>query len=436
MKRILKKLLISIIAMVLLLISSSQAVTYAYNIYVKEHRFDGNVYRYNNHIIYDYALDNSSVNDYYCLQGGIPVADSSTGGLYGVYGGKLTDFMSATSVPGELSEVLRKDNGLTQAQNLKALQWLVRNMYIISSERSENDKNIMKTHLDELIDKYAPSYSDCSSYGLGNDEYISAIQQFVIWQFVIPKDNASYYQGSITGPNSMANITWGSGIGYGEDGQKIGYAIYAALYEGARAYAKGDTSMDMPKNNDSDYKISITAPNKQNVVPVENQTNTYIMGPIKINVKNKSVLTGIDDSINVSTTSKEYTDANGKKLSSQNLMELINKDFYIKFVTKADMGSSKNIKYSCSANFKTRLKSVTGNVYYNEYKQPILEMNKTFTSGGDSKNVTFKYNPPEEYFDVALTKEIAQIYRYDLEKKTYIRVFDSETTKKDDARRR
>lgn len=430
MKKVIKKLVLSITAMILMLISSSQAVTYAYNIYVKKHRFNGNTYYYGNHTIYDYALNNSSVNDYYCLKGGIKVDD---GNGYGVYQNKI-DIINATSVPGELSSVFRSDNGLTQDQSLKAVQWLIRNMYTISSDKSQNDKDIMKDHLNEIIKKYAPSYSDCNSYSV-DDEYISAIQQFVVWQFVIPANNASYYQSSITGPESMGNITWGSeGWGYEEAGQRIGYAIYASLYEGAKAYAKGDTSMDMPKNNDSDYTISITAPDKQNVVPVENQTNTYIMGPIKINVKNKNVLTGINDSVNISTTSKEYTDANGKKLSSQNLIDLINEDFYIKFVTKENMGNSKNIRYSCSANFKTRLNSVTGNVYYKDYRQPILEINKTFTSGGDSKNVTFKYNPPEEYFDVALTKEIAKIYRYDLEKEKYVRVYDSEITEEEDTR--
>ena len=431
MKRIMKKLLSSIIAILLILISSSQAVTYAYNIYVKKHRFDGDVYYYGDYTIYDYALNNSSVNDYYCLKGGIPVDD---GNGYGVYENRV-DIINATSVPQGLSGVFRSDNGLTETQSLKAVQWLIRNMYTISSDKSEKDNNIMKDHLNELIKKYAPSYSDCNSYSLENDEYISAIQQFVIWQFVNPANDSSYYQGSITGPNSMGNITWGSeGWAYDEEsGQRIGFAIYQALYEGARTYAKDDTSMDMPKNNDTDYKISITAPNKQNVVPVENQANTYIMGPIKINVNNKSVLTGISDSINISTTSRKYTDANGKELSSQNLIDLVNKEFYIKFVTTTDMGNSKNIKYTCSASFKTRLKSVTGNVYYREGRQPILEINKTFASGGDSKDVTFKYNPPEEYFDVALTKQIAQIYRYDLEAQKYLRVYDSECDENDDA---
>lgn len=73
MKQVLKKLLITMIVMILLSMASSQAATYAYNIYVKEHRFDGNVYKYNDqyndHTIYDYALDNNSVNDYYCLKG-------------------------------------------------------------------------------------------------------------------------------------------------------------------------------------------------------------------------------------------------------------------------------------------------------------------------------------------------------------------------------
>ena len=423
MKRVIKKLLLSVIAMILILISSSQAVTYAYNIYVKKHRFDGNIYYYGNHIIYDYALNNSSINDYYCLKGGVKVDD---GNGYGVYENKV-DIASATSVPEGLSGVFRSDNGLSANQSLKAVQWLIRNMYTLSSDKTDNDKAIMKSHLDELIDKYASAYSDCSSYSV-SDEYISAVQQFVIWQFVIPASNASYYQGSITGPDSMGNITWGSeGWGYEKSGQRIGFAIYAALYEGATKYAKGESGvMDMPKNNDTDYKISITALNKQNVVPVENQANTYIMGPIKVNVNNTSVLTGISDSININTTSRKYTDASGKELSSQNLKDLINKDFYIKFVTTADMGNSKNIKYSCSATFKTRLNSVTGNVYYKANRQPILEINKTFTSGGDSKDVTFKYNPPEEYFDVALTKQIAQIYRYDFEKNKYLRVYDSE----------
>lgn len=122
MKQVLKKLLITMIVMILLSMASSQAATYAYNIYVKEHRFDGNVYKYNDHTIYDYALDNNSVNDYYCLKGGTGVASSGTGGKYGIYNGKLTDFMSATSVPNELSGVFRSDNGLSEVQNLKAVQ--------------------------------------------------------------------------------------------------------------------------------------------------------------------------------------------------------------------------------------------------------------------------------------------------------------------------
>lgn len=47
-------------------------------------------------------------------------------------------------MPQGLSGVFRSDNGLTETQSLKAVQWLIRNMYTISSDKSEKDNNIMK----------------------------------------------------------------------------------------------------------------------------------------------------------------------------------------------------------------------------------------------------------------------------------------------------
>ena len=428
MKQVLKKLLITMIVMILLLMASSQAATYAYNIYVKEHRFNGNVYKYNDHTIYDYALDNNSVNDYYCLKGGTGVASSGTGGKYGIYNGKLTDFMSATSVPNELSGVFRSDNDLSEVQNLKAVQWLVRNMYVTSSEKTVAEKDIMHTHLNELIVKYAPAYKDCNAYSV-DDEFISAIQQFVVWQFVKPAKNASYYQGSIVDPSSIGKISFNGSI-YGDEGQKIGFAIYTALLQGATKYAKGESGViDMPQNGDS-YKLTLTT-NDSDVKQVEGKANTYIVGPIVLETQASS-LTNIEDSFSISITDKKYTDANGNPLSTQDLKVLARGEtYYITFTTKEDMSKNLNIKYNVSGNYVARLKSVTGNVYYEGNKQPILEINKIFTTGGDSKSLTFKYQVSNE-FDLALTKQIAQVYRYDSIKKQYLRVYDSENTESSD----
>lgn len=428
MKQVLKKLLITMIVMILLSMASSQAATYAYNIYVKEHRFNGNVYKYNDHTIYDYALDNNSVNDYYCLKGGTGVASSGTGGKYGIYNGKLTDFMSATSVPNELSGVFRSDNGLSEVQSLKAVQWLVRNMYVTSSEKTAAEKDIMHTHLNELIVKYAPAYKDCNAYSV-DDEFISAIQQFVVWQFVKPAKNATYYQGSIVDPSSIGKISFNGSI-YGDEGQKIGFAIYTALLQGATKYAKGESGViDMPQNGDS-YKLTLTT-DDSDVKQVEGKANTYIVGPIVLETQASS-LTNIEDSFSISITDKKYTDANGNPLSTQDLKELARGEaYYITFTTKEDMSKNLNIKYNVSGNYVARLKSVTGNVYYEGNKQPILEINKTFTTGGDSKSLTFKYQVSNE-FDLALTKQIAQVYRYDSIKKQYLRVYDSENTESSD----
>ena len=71
-----KKILALIISLMLLLISCGQTLTYAATIYLRGERFDGKRYYYGDSTtVWDYALNNSDVGDYYCLKGGEPIGN-------------------------------------------------------------------------------------------------------------------------------------------------------------------------------------------------------------------------------------------------------------------------------------------------------------------------------------------------------------------------
>ena len=316
-------------------------------------------------------------------------------------------------------------------KTLDALKWLVKNMYLVSSSTSSTEKTYMKNYIESLISKYcASSLKSCKLNNL-NDEQIGVIQQFVVWKFLEPKNNKGYYQNGISGINDVKKIT---GIDT-NDKANSGYALFNALCTAAMDYANNKTSDSMPSTSNNKFNIVSSKSNRE-IKPVQGETNTYKVGPMKFEANNLEklniFLTSNIENNKITSWKIINSSNNDVILKSEDIKtnpdvknKIVGKSFYIKFTTNEEMTQNPRLSLSYTYWYKAGLKSYAGYVYYKENRQPILEINKQIEKYGGHEGITFSYNPPEYDLDLALTKEIAQIYRYDDNSKKYSEVYNS-----------
>lgn len=430
MKGKLKKILALITLIMLLLISCSQTLTYAANLYVRRTRFNGTQYYYNSTPIFDYAKDNSSVGDFYCLKGGAHIGNTvnSSGWTYeaGYTSKSLDSFSSVSNFESTTGAILRKtvqfkttshkytDN--TKNKSLNAIKWLAKNMYLVSSDTTATERSYMKENINKFIQKYCASDIKSANLSELNDEQFGVIQQFVIWHFLEPANNSNYYLNAIESASDVKKIT-----GFNTDAKaKAGYAVYSALVVSAIEYVNGNytESMDMNSNNKG---IQFTK-FENKITPVTGQNNTYVTGIMTTTSKNLEKMTisitGTNTTINnwkiLDSSNREILNSSNTNSSTNVVGKLANRTFKIQFTTNAAMTSDSKITFNYNYEYKTGISSYSANVYYKSNKQPILEIKKKISKWGNGKgSKKFNYEKPEINFDLALTKQINTIYRYD-----------------------
>ena len=436
MKGKLKKILAIITLIMLLLISCSQTLTYAANLYVRRTRFNEKAYYYNTTPIFDYAKDNLPVGDFYCLKGGAHIGNTanSSGWAYeaGYTSKSLDSFSSVSNFESTTGATLRKtvrfkttgykytDN--SKNKSLNAIKWLAKNMYLVSSDTTATERSYMKENINKFIQKYCASDIKSANLSELTDEQFGVIQQFVIWHFLEPANNSNYYLNAIESASDVKKIT-----GFNTDAKaKAGYAVYSALVVSAIEYVndKYKKSMDMNSNNKG---IEFTK-FENKITPVSGQTNTYVTGTMTTKSNNLEKMTISIVGTNTTIKNWKILDSNNKEFlnssnttSTTNVVDkLANKTFKIQFTTNEAMTSNSKVSFKYNYDYKPGIASYSANVYYKSTRQPILEIKKKVSKwNGKGATKTFNYTAPEYNLDLALTKQINTIYRYDETTKKY-----------------
>ena len=363
--------------------------------------------------IYDYSIDNDY--DYYCLRGHTPL------GYTDYMSNKISLFDSNLSQNSISDYIFRTDNGLTKEQSIKAMQWLVKNMYYESStsNNTEGKKQLMKNNLVTIMEQFGASGGNNSVNKL-DDEFIGVLQQFVVWKFVNHSSYSEYYANAITDVGSVKKFTKTSNDvedWFANTDPQIaeqGYQLFTALVNGATKYAKGETTYTLEDYNKNNVSIE---QNENSRVTVMNGGTTFKVGPMKIKV-NKDSIDTINDELTIRApgfsggfSNKKYFIGSEEKTSLKECVD--KKDFYLQF----DVGSnltlqSVSINYKVKVQFKTMLTSYVGNIYSTSGKQPLLEVGKDLKKDDKSTYTTFcKKSEDLKEIDLALTKQIVNVNR-------------------------
>lgn len=419
-KGITKKVFLSIILIVMLVMTCGEAM--AYTIKKASKRSDGKVYSYNGTTRYKYSVVDQN-SEAYCLNGYAHLDSGNTSGYSKYsYNGKTnildlnvnstiaTNFKNTTGVPLRTEYQFKNINGAYysgQYKTLKALQWLAQNIYYNKADNS--DKALMKSHLTNIIKKYYKTDYNNGKINIDNldEPHIAIIQQYVFWNFM---SGHTLYDLTLT---NVKNIT-----GINNDIKATtAYDLYAALTRGAIDYVNGANnirSISMKYNSAKTFKI--TSSNK--TITVKN--GSYIAGPFKITATDLESLsvsyTKSNKNINIKSWS--IVDANGNTLTKDKT--LVGKNFYFKFTTNEEMEKNPGIKLKFNYKFTPGLKSCNASVYYKSNRQPMFAFQKAVSQKSDKTNITLSYNPTEYNFDFALTKNITAVYKYDQVNKEYI----------------
>ena len=392
MKRIMKKLTALLVVMLMLFATSSQAASYV--VHLLNTRSNGVNYTYNGKTIQDYYVGSEKGYSYYCLSGGMQLRDDMISGTTGTYTNKTA--WSSFS-----------DKSIFKNNDPEPVKWLVKNMYSETDDTKTND--YMLEHLNNIIKYYAPEgYKDCNVKSIGEKEFIEVIQQMVVWQFVNNKYNT--YDNMITSESDIGKIEFGGYTYKGTEGQRIGYALYKALESGAkyRGYS-------IEEDSDA-YTLTLKKGTGFTLENLEN--NTYVLGPVTLGTtaKNKKLIENVTDSLNISTTGISYLDTNKKDITVKDKKDLIGKTYYIKFTTTNALTDGKSVTYKCDADLGYRISNITANMYTKTDRQPILQLKKTLKNDLSNKFISTEVENP---FDIALTKQILGVSRYNKETKQY-----------------
>ena len=393
----------------------------AFNSVVKlsEPRFDGenlgNVVRFGNHIIYDYWIEGSNdlkYADYYCLRGETRV-DFSQNYDYRV---ALTEDTMQDRTVDSIKQEIRDDGNENYIvfkgdNSIKAIQWLVRNMYCVSGNNDDKTKNYMREHLQNIINEFGGSDKVSTTEHI-SEEIIGVIQQFVVWQFVEHNTgNDSYYYKGLTKDNiTTITLTDGSRACATEEQVNEAYAIYTSLLNGAKKYANGETTYSMPVRKNQTIKVTGSE------MEYDNSTNTYTVGPININIGDEEALLNLNDSMVITNENNNKVEARNvkylnenKEVTSDNLKDLAKKNFYVQFTTDETHENLK-VKYNVDASFAPSITSLNAYIYLTANKQPLLGSYKIIDTLKRSSGTEFSFER-EHRIDLALTKQITTIER-------------------------
>ena len=427
MRSLFKKIIAFLIVAVMLFISCAPTLSYAAEMYVKIRRFDGSEYSYDSKTVWDYALDNSSIGDFYCLREGADLGDWQNNDTKLESNMNVLDFTDISNVDitnfeqttgatfrsnVQYLSTSHKYSGSKQ-KSVKALEWLGKNMYLVSSDTSSTEKTLMIENINKYIQKYCDSSVKNCNLGLLSEEQIGVIQQFVVWNFVELHENRDVYL-EVQSINDIKKIT---GINTDEKA-KAGFALYSALTIGAIEYANGNNDTI---NMNSSNKFNVNVEDKK-INPVQGEQNTYIVGPITVTGQNleKFTISIAKSNKNVQLTEWSIISKNNSTIlqgsnvtsSADVKNKLVGQTFYIKFKTAQELTENPGLQFIYTYKYNPTLTSYNAKVYYKQNKQPIVGINKEINQEFGNYNIQFNYDVPEFEFDLALTKEIAQVYRY------------------------
>lgn len=463
MRKVLEKILATIILCILLMASSSIVLTYAYDelqkittvaeatletrattykIYVRDAIIGGSKYSHSatySDTYYDgYGIGSVSDNSIarFCLRAGTMARDSYNTN-YGTYNIKMSyNAINANTTLSDGTNLFAN----TTSTNYNALNWLIDNIYnycgSLTTKERATQRKIMLTHLADITkeDGRAVTYDQLAAMG---DGLITTVEQLVIWNVTNSPEVWKLGSDESTVKTFFAGLKC-DGSKISEEKATAATNLYLALYRTAYNKNGKRSTMNMPVQSEASSAVTVNSSNAQ-ITSVEGEENTYIVGPITVKAGNYRK--SIEDSLKVLNDNEslkilKYTkDNEGKEEIHGGVNAALSQkitQFYIKFQgnTKTQ-NNSFTIDYNVKVNYKPTISDKNIYVYMNStaVRQPILEIDKQVDQYSKSDNTNISYNAPKK-FDLALTKEIAQIYRYNGSE--FLRVYDSTTTKEKD----
>ena len=348
-------------------------------------------------------------------------------------------------------------SGLANNPNIKEIIWLLDNIYIpkkatTDAEKEENLKNkqellaragivykeiILETGSGEQerfnVYKYEKqgdydytAYAQRGKTGyfeftddnkqidvVLTDELVESVQQSVLWYFTNYYNNTAgtsgekfdiykdvYNEASSTKQTFWLNNQDGNLANYKENGVEVGwwYQEQASIL----AHYLRDAAIDNAKKENDNTKDVLNI-NKTSAISKKSISSEdyYVVGPIKIEKQrdvsyelNKVLINDKEDS------QAKITDSEGKDEQSQNIMDYIGKEFYIKVPVKNI--SESNVRISFEGKYLTNEKTLW--ISTTSTEQPIVEVKPTEKPIEISTTATI-----EREFDLALRKFISEI---------------------------
>ena len=454
MKGKVKKILSICIITILIFMSSAQVMSYAVSMYATATRKNGYTYKAGDDPICDYSYGGDNEGDLYCMQIGAHLNYRSRGAeTYTKYSlnnymkndpntANVSDFESKTGA--KLKEHVTQSDYYSinsKVKALKAIMWLVKNMYVITDKQDE--KNFMADNITDIMNKYCntnfkPKENANIKFDGYNaklsDEEIRVIQQLVLWRFMGIADNT---QEKVKAYGRIGN----SGVYKPEDLSIInafntadkknnGYALYSALCYGAIDNANNPGKFGIDYSSNGKAKVIDNSDGK--VKLIDSGNHLYRFGPINVELANlKTFIARVNVSNLLSTnsvTSAYLGDANKNSIVTLNTNgsftgdirgKINNKSIYVYIKTKNILQENESAKITLTYKYEYKpglTDDYDINMYWrkngNEIRQPIIEIKKGINKwNGHTKNISGSIKNAS--IDVALTKEINKIFRYD-----------------------
>ena len=457
MERIIKKILAIAIIIILIFMSSLQVISYAETVlmYAKGGRQDGKLYSMRGEPIYDYSYSNDEEGDLYCMQIGAHLNLRGSGAeTYQKY--SLNSYMKNNPTATDVSNLeaatgakLKTNVGFydncsindsTKVTTLKAIMWIIKNMYVIpsNSDNSANEKVWMRDNITAIMERYCsndlkPSKNQSININKLNDEELRVIQQLALWRFM---GIASYTSESDHTYGRIGNSgVWSADdlIGLNtfntDDKRNNGYALYSALLSGAIKNANSTDSFSIQYS--SNGNATVTNNSKGIITLVDQNNHLYRFGPINIklaNLKTFKAKVNVNNLLSTNSVTSAYLgDANKNSIVALNtngsytgdIQGKINKkNIYVYIKTKNILSENENAKVTLTYNYEYNpglADNYDINLYWRkngyEVRQPILEIKKQL-SKYDGREKSTSAIIKNVAFDLALTKEISNISRY------------------------
>ena len=473
MERVLKKIVATIILTILILMSFAQVMSYAVSMYATAERKNGYTYKANgtaeNKIIYDYSYGNDGEGDLYCMQVGAHIYNyAAKAETYTKY--SLNNYMKNSPTTANVSDFESKTgaklksqvtyygyslNDSSKVKTLKAIMWLVKNMYARTD--NQNEKNWMAENITNIMEKYCsndfkPSKNTSIKIDGYNaklsDEEIRVIQQLVLWRFMnIASDakEANYTYGNIANSGVYSPDDLGIINAFNTaDKKNNGYALYSALCAGAidNANNPGKFGIDYSSN----AKAQLTDNSNGKVTLVDSSNHLYRFGPINVelaNLKTFKAKVNVNNLLSDNSVTSAYLgDANKNSIVTLNTNssftedirgKINNKNIYVYIKTKNILQENENAKITLTYQYDYKPALTDDydiNMYWrkngNEFRQPVLEIKKGLSKwDGKTKNISASIKNAS--IDVALTKEVNKIFRYS--QGQYTNVYKGERSK-------